>query len=1677
MAQDMKLIMHMVRATAYRRITGRLRLEQCGWLPGYGTIDSGLPLAIVIQQAKRLRHSLWILYIDLATFFPRIDREVLTVAELLVGLPQPVIDLVSKIYGAGRALAIHAVECQFDSSVGLGKTFKNYMGALMGEVLSPDRAKIMLNSILCAIKLFVHGVPLFGFEENSDGYIRTLAQMAYADDWAGTFNSEADLRRAWALWETWVPISGSKIGIKGKLKTVLTGVNRNEKGEERDISDPGLRTLDGTCVPVMTMSEAYKHLGVLRAANGQELAEEEALKKQLRAAIARIKKMYKPRAQDIILVSNGLFQGLAGFKCSTAYYSFEFMESIEKEWRRVFNKKTKRDESTPVCLLYEGGGGTESEGNKRRHLWTISCTALYVSFTRAMADMADTSQRAAARSSLALSMSRWGCQGDPQTYQWEHMLAAMEQTLKGKGTRYLGDAFMLIAGLLKAYKPEGSSDCNWNCTVPLPRDDPLHDRRIYFRETESLALFEPENNHGLGLEVAPTLLEARIRAAGHMACSGVDGPRWMTFKEAQACYRQLPNKAEAEWTRTVAALDGGGLSGVFPEREVREIWGQRNLRAMNGDVQLSETRGRKTRLCAEALDELHTAIRESVDRRKRGLPAVSEVDWEGAIRRAFPDTDEPVAEEWALGGADVVADALGGRLFFESDECTRFLGGEASWMTSEQVDQHGFLIDWQARAEETRRGFSFDAQGYLCHSSCGRIIEDDLGKLEPAVQMVARARLALGDVPVFEGDGNKRRETHVQLRAQYRMWSKITAWAARIRATKVFTLDGSRRMVPTGEGGWMPICTRAAVDHEGNISGGRFAYEVGVAEDNYHAELAAQLDALYEATRNPGERVIIIFDATSPVLAMLRFGRLGARARGDRLAADLLEHFERLRRRCAALVLLWQTSHVGEPINEYADVTCDKFGLEDLSPIQRGEVQFASITFPGHVRSAQEFAIKGMGTLVASRLRQRVHRTVLRELDEHVALFKLTEEAAALCEALGAQRCQYVDQPYPGHRASLLIKAEPCPYGCLKHERRWREVHPAAASLRTKLCLPSLAEHLHQQVGVGHGDTVVLSERTETRLQADKMTHAHVVQARSGRWFIRDSHGPSWWHFHFECVGATMVTARKHYALQAVKARRCLLKLIGPDAAGRGQGHSQLNDLIVLLHQGLGGWEAEDGAASSVANQGYIRERARRGEIDGWLRAAAGVFDRTGNQVDNASKFRMAITDVVVAGCELQRAGKEQCRKQANAFGNHLRNFNLLNAVVKEWAAVQRTAGVRRTADLRDIRLASRFVRQHGVLNGYGRRKLVTATAKMVQDVEETVDVDAPAEWLLMRVWLAWRLALARGQGRSTKVVVHGGGAEPVRELLWLSATGQAQSFVMQPEADHNLWLKAVATWRKWLRVGGMAAYAAQLRKRERARAVAIVNAQREGMRRWARLADGTKWHVLTEEETEERIELVHDELSSALSKAQTLSRAEWKEMNIRGLRVGHFVRDQGGFFYAPGEVASNNTLSGNAVTDQGQQVEIEIEPRRGPSQNKARRKAVLKERRERRRRVVMRAVHDGLEPDDSGRWAIQRILQVERPATSRRGRPLQVLVQWVGDDEDGNPWQDSWVGITRLTADQRAEARRLEKARYAPEDAGKSARKEVVARRRAQPQDEDKKQWEVRLRNRKRARESVEMG
>ena len=1660
MAQDMKLVMHMVRATAYRLITGRLRAEQCGWLPGYGTVDAGLPLAAVIQQAQRQRQSLWILYVDLATFFPRIDREALTVAEVLVGLPPQVIELVGQIYGAGRAVAAEAVECQFDTAIGLSASFRNHMGALMGEVLSPDRAKIILNSILWAIRLHVHGVQLFGFGEDEEGCIRAIASLAYADDWAGTFGSEADLRRAWAIWNVWVPISGSKLGIKGKLKTVVTGVLRDGRGGESDITDPQLVTLDGVRVPVLSRSEAYKHLGVLRVAMCGDGAAADSLKKQLRVTIGRVARMHKPSRRDMILVTNGLFQGLAGFKCSTVYYPFEWMEDIEKDWRRMFNKKARRDATTPSCLLYEGGGGT---AGGRRHLWAIGCASFYVSFTRALADTADTSQRAAARSALALSLSRWGAQGDPRVFSWRHLTSALEKHLRGR-QRYLGEAFMLIASLLQGDKPLGE---NWRWVNCPETWDPLHADRPHFRTLESTALFESEQCGGLGIEPAPKLLDARIRVVGQMCTWGAmhEGSRVMTFDEARRLYPWLAAGARMEWNRTVAEIEDRLDAGAVPEREAHRAWDQRGLSCGDGSVELTGGAWSRTRTDATSEGTLHAAIRQALDELRSGAE-LTPVNWEDALRKTFLGIRRPSVEEWCVGGGDSQADARGGRVFCDIDSAEDPRGGEASWLCRSDIDEQGFLMGWIERAGNMRAQFMFDAEGYLCSRGGLRLKLQQLAQLDPAVQLVARARLALGDVEVLPGDGIKRQETHVQLSSQRCLWEKLTTWSARIRATRIYTLDGGWREVET-DTGKTKIATRVAIDHEGHVLGGRLLEE-DVNEDNYIAELAAQLDALTDATsRGTEERVVIVFDATSPVRAMLRFGRLSARARGDRLAAALLEHFERLRRRVAALVLIWQTSHMGEPVNEWADVMCDTFGVDDDYPIPRGKIAFASITFPDHKGPAQAYAMQGMSRVVAQRLRSRVKDTILRDPEEHVQLMGITPEAKQICDEIAARRCQYVDQPYSDLRARRVLAAEWCPFGCCEHDGRWREIHPSAVARRRVLQLPRLANLIATQLGAHPGATCVVSSQDLRDLGGDAVEAGDAI-GWQGRWFALAERPPTWWHFQFECTGAPLLAARKAYALAAVAARRCMVTL----QKGRELvPHSQLDDLILLIHQGMRGWEAEDGAMGSAAQRQSLRDRIQRGTMEAWetelMRAgAAGSVRISGSRADTDGRWRLALPEMVLSGCQLQKLGKERCGEGRKAFWGRLGDLRLLGKIFTAWSRALLHTTVRRAVALRELRLAKEFVAQ--ITTGE-RRRLRKEVERRLALVDDEQAVSAPGEWLRLRAWVAWRMVLAKGLGGSGRRISHGPKRDLLREKLLEASTGRLQEVLRSSEGVAALRTTQRLAWRRWLRVGGWAAFDRDLHRRARINRNRALAAQRDGMRRWACKADGTRWQLLTEAEVEERFEFHHDGLRALLEIKQILSVGEWRALEIHNLRLGHFIR-VGQMRYGPEMVPSCHTLSGQEAMDVGEVVQIEIEPRWNPQRVKRRRQEVQQARRDVRQRVAMGPVVAGHEADDGGRWAVRRIMAVRRHE-GRRGRPLDVLVEWEGEDSDGDLWEESWVSVTQLSKDLRDEARELESELFGPRGtrapSRRASRRDEVRQR--QERERDAQQWRARLRDRAR--------
>ncbi len=212
-----------------------------------------------------------------------------------------------------------------------------------------------------------------------------------------------------------------------------------------------------------------------------------------------------------------------------------------------------------------------------------------------------------------------------------------------------------------------------------------------------------------------------------------------------------------------------------------------------------------------------------------------------------------------------------------------------------------------------------------------------------------------------------------------------------------------------------------------------------------------------------------------------------------------------------------------------------------------------------------------------------------------------------------------------------------------------------------------------------------------------------------------------------------------------------------------------------------------------------------------------------------------------------------------------------------------------------------------------------------------------------------------------------------------------------------------------------------------------------------------------------------HEGLRALLELKQVLQADEWKAMGIHNLRLGHFIR-VGQFFYGPEEAPSCHTLSGQEATDVGEPVRIEIEPRWNPQRVKRRRQEVQRARREVRQRTAMGPVVAGQEADDGGRWAVRRIMAVRRHE-GRRGRPLDVLVEWEGEDSEGDQWEESWVSVTYLSKDLRDEARKLEcelfGTRGGQAPSRRAARRDEARQR--QERERELKQWSARLRVRTR--------
>ena len=1546
--QDLKLCLQMVRRAAYMRLDGRVHKAQMGGVSGYGAGDSGLTMEALIQQCRRLGLDLWVLYVDLKTWYPKLNRDCCTIAQIVHGLPYQVRRLVTLIYGKHGDYDA-AVKCQYDSSVGLSEAFHNFMGRLMGCVLSPDEAKLVLNTVVVAISMVAKGVRLWG--SCSEGVWRRILQMAYVDDWAGAFESKAQLHKAWMVWRVWEPLVGAAIGVKKKLKTVCSGVV-HVNGRCVTADDPRLRMLDGSCVPFLACDEAYKYLGRMSRLDGRGDDARSKLTCKLEVAFRRLRRMQKPSRREFMICSEGLINSLVAYYMGTTYVSWEEAEKWEAKWRRIFNNKFERAPSSPRVELYVQVDG---QARVKTHVWVEALAALVANSMKALSDVDDTEQRAAMRSALGLAAERAGCRSDFNTWRVGHLAEALERKLRLEKARHVGDGLLCALALTETARDElvphrflsdeeakekareekawgryGRFDGSWR----LSDGDALSPVAAHFQAPESLLLFEPSASGGLGLEPELGLMEAGVVAEGHMTHAVPGGGfAFSSWEAARARNGRLRGGDAQAWRRVVQELEGRGCKAVRPERvgpadehcarhRVLGQWLLDGPEAEGGGAAVNAQRVQQT------IDEVRREEARPAGERK------ARREWEAAFDQCFPGACRQPAQEWRSGRAEASVLAHGARVAWvvDRERNTHVDGGEARFLRRREksfvpsggdgnafrVGEDGWAVGWVDAARWAMESVEWDDEGFAIEPGVGtRLDEDDCARLDPGLQALVRARLLAGEgarvQPFYEGklkeergkDGEPPPRT-VCLEVQQSNVREVCKWKARVAATAVFATDGSfgatsKDGMHKGE----PMAARACVRHDGRTYGGVLPEADGV--DNYIAEMEALIEAL--AGEPDGSRIIIVMDATSPVTAWARFHLCHARRKLQFREHSRLDVLDQQLARHEAVVFLWQESHVGSPLNDWADVAAGEAREHDAVGAYMMAPSHFSIALAAPRGSVLTWAKQLLSMHVEARLRACTEHTQLAFGNELVVGLSRSDEILAAQVRSG--RRALADPKRLAGMALQRAVAAGCPAGC---EVRGEQVK---------------CTWTHVQLFCGAPSVVAARQTWLSKVQACH-AQAEKVFSRQGKKYTGG------FHEELDDVRQTLQAA-----------------LRGLPAGGRAA------------------WQRGEHRLARADLDGSTMEGER--EVTAVARVAGNLVATTGDKGrDRDADVLRAVKEMVEAGLLVQREGDEVGKEVRDRLGEENRQLARIRKLAMHWRKRVLVGGPARAEELRRWQKAGKHV-EAAVSDALGGRSIDGRQARGMRHRLQLAVHGAAATvkgnegraagatgWQLAAAWHRWRARMVKWRGswdaelealvRNTLAGASGGGGEAAVRSEAARAT-QERTLAVQEST-----VAAVGRATRALAALGGGKRAWQLRKEaERCKAR---EAAAEAVRRQA------------------------EALATAIV-AGTCSGAPQQPVGTR--------------------IVIDRTRIRNV---------------RAAASRKRARKAASE--------AVVARLRKGEEPDDEGRWAVKRIVEVVR--FKGRGRRIDVKVQWEGADQRGRPWPDAWLRIGKLSDDLKKEVwRRLE--------------------------------------------------
>ena len=505
------------------------------------------------------------------------------------------------------------------------------------------------------------------------------------------------------------------------------------------------------------------------------------------------------------------------------------------------------------------------------------------------------------------------------------------------------------------------------------------------------------------------LITAGVRELGDFCAQG-EGGAWLWVDDFDVAVGRFPRLAlkgrEANrdsWMAVLEWLEDAAVEPVEPS-PARDFRGglpsSRDLEAQMAAV---------ARVDLESLEQLKVVA-------SGGVEETVEV-WRGRLAAVSSKiASQPV--EWEAGRPDPSVEACGPFVVWDLGGDIFSSGGVGGWLSTPGVAANGWLEDWESRYASLRNLYATDGEGFLMARVGGdfgdrrlrRLSADELDffSLPSPIRAFAEARYATCNLPMVGGPPIKdTSRSFINVDVASTELDRVLEMCAKFNLSDLVSLDASWDVernedgIPQFDavGNVLRVLSRAVALSDGRRMGGRIEEVTG--SDNYLGELAAQLDALSHLPA--GGRVAIVFDATSPVTAMRAFSHSCARARNRFYAGSWLEHFIRLLRRQQLVVFMWQTSHVGSPLNEHVDIIADEAKGWDAVPVPRGPATFASWQWTGAQRGVHQWArVNAQRSLLAA-LGAACDETPIRSpLD--LPLPALPPEGEAMSDALLAAR-------------------------------------------------------------------------------------------------------------------------------------------------------------------------------------------------------------------------------------------------------------------------------------------------------------------------------------------------------------------------------------------------------------------------------------------------------------------------------------------------------------------------------------------------------------------------------------------------------------------------------------------------------------------------------------------------